>query len=75
MKEMLFLFITTVSYYCHLEWFVLSTQFDTHKLRAEAWLLDHLMMRLRGSREEIIGQLSEEIAMGNGKGVCLDESG
>lgn len=43
MKEMIFEIVRS---HCHLDWFVLSAEFDMHIARAGGWLLDHMMMRL-----------------------------
>lgn len=71
MKEMISFEI--VSYYCHLDGFVLNARFDMPKAWGEEWLLDPKMMRLRGSREEDTGQSSVEMAVGSGKGELMDE--
>ena len=53
MKEMI---LEIVRSHCHLDWFVLSAEFDMHLARAEGWLLDHMMMRLGELGMKICGR-------------------
>lgn len=66
------LFFDVVSYYIHLDWFVLSTEFNTHTTLVKGWLLDHIRRNRTGCGEKDIGHSLISVAIESAKRECMD---